>query len=158
LRFICAIGAFVSISRAILSFDPAKSITVRQINARTIKPLSKVQVSMSMWNGTFDIHRPPYPRIELISTVSDSTGLAHFNLPDPLPEHVGIDIGGPRNFVGCSRLTLDSPLEVLKTGLVADYNQAKCGKVKAKLSSSPGEVIIVDRKLRVWDVMRQEIP
>jgi hypothetical protein len=60
--FVCLSGTFVSLSRVMLRLDaPVNSITVRLINARSRKPLSKVQVSMFMWNGTFDIHRPPYP-------------------------------------------------------------------------------------------------
>ena len=56
------------------------------------------------------------------------------------------------------RLSNNSPVEILRTGSVADYNAAKCGKLKTKLSANPGEVVAVDKTLRVWDVMRQEIP
>jgi hypothetical protein len=113
---------------------------------------------MSTWNGTFDIHKPPVPHKETVDAITDAKGVAVFHLPQPIPDHVGFDIGGPRDFVGCWRLVDISPENVMRSGVVADYNESKCGKLKTQVSASPGEVVIVDKKLTLGQQMRQEIP
>jgi hypothetical protein len=60
--------------------------------------------------------------------------------------------------VGCWRLVDISPENVMRSGVVADYNESKCGKLKTQVSASPGEVVIVDKKLTLGQQMRQEIP
>lgn len=136
----------------------AQDITVRLLNAKSGKPMSGIRVAMSTWNGTFDIHRPPLPHKKTADTVTNVKGIVVFRLTHPIPEHVGFDVGGLRDFAGCWRL-LDLSLEkVIRSGIVADYNESKCGKLKIRVSAKPGEVVILDRKLTKWDRMRQEIP
>lgn len=136
----------------------AQDITVRLVNARSGKPLSRVRVAMLTWNGIFDIHKPPLPHIETVEATTDAMGVAVFHLRQPIPEHLSFEIGGLRDFAGCWRLRDLSPKTVLQSGVVADYNESKCGKLRTQLSAKPGEVVIVDKKLTLWDQMRQELP
>jgi len=113
---------------------------------------------MSTWNGTFDIHRPSLPDKETVEATTDAKGVSVFHLTQPIPEHVGFEIGGLRDFVGCWQLADLSPGIVMRAGAVAKFNESKCGKLRTHLSAEPGEVVIVDRKLTVIDRMLQEIP
>jgi len=134
-----------------------QSITLRLVSAKSGKPLSKTNAAMCTWNGTFDIHRPPYPERICVGAITDKSGTAVFQLPKPLPEKIGFDIGGVRNFAGCWRLPNTSPENVLRSGVVAAYSE-KCGKLRAPLTARPGEVVIADRKISLWENMRTEIP
>jgi hypothetical protein len=136
----------------------AQDISVRLVNAKSGKPLCRIRVAMSTWNGTFDIHRPPLPHRETVEAITDAKGVAVFHLPQPIPERVGFEIGGLRDFAGCWRLRDLSPATVLRSGVVADYNESKCGKLRTQASAKPGEVVIVDKKLTLGDQMRQELP
>jgi len=136
----------------------AQDIAVRLVNAKSGKPLSKIRVAVSTWNGTFDIHRPPLPHKETVFAITDAKGVAVFHLPQPIPKHAGFEIGGLRDFAGCWRLPDLSLETVMRSGVVADYNESKCGKLRTQVSAKPGEVVIVDKKLTLADQMRQEIP
>ena len=134
-----------------------QSITLRLVNAKSGKPLSKTNAEMCTWNGTFDIHKPPYPERICVAAITDKSGTAVFQLATPPPEHTGFDIGGLRDFAGCWRLPDISPENVLRSGVVAAHSE-KCGKLRAPLTTRPGEVVIADRKLKLWENMRTEIP
>ena len=135
----------------------AQSIALWLVNAKSGKPLSKTNAAMCTWNGTFDIRRPPYPERICVHAITDKRGTAVFHLPVPLPENVGFDTGGLRDFAGCWRLPDASPEHVLRSGVVAAYRE-KCGKLRAPLTARPGEVVIADRKRSLWENMRSEIP
>lgn len=140
-----------------LSASP-QDITIRLINATSGKPLSKISVSMGAWNGTFDVRKGPYP--EQIRMITDAEGRAVFHLPRPTPEHIGFSVGTPWDFAGCWHLRDSSPETVLRSGVVADYDETKCGKRKPKIqvSAKPGEVVIFERKLTLWEKMHRELP
>jgi hypothetical protein len=134
-----------------------QSIKLRLVNAKSGKPLSKTNAAMCMWDGTFDIHRPAYPARVCVTAITDKSGTAVFQLAMPPPEHIGFDIGGLRDFAGCWRLPGISPENVLRSGLVAAYSE-ECGQLRAPLTVRPGEVVIADRQLSLWEKMRTEIP
>jgi hypothetical protein len=94
----CGVGVFLL---AGLSFASAQDITLRLVDAKSGKPMSKISVSMHAWNGMLDIHKPPYPeRIEIRAT-TDAGGIAVFHLVQPAPEHIGFLLAGPMDFYGC---------------------------------------------------------
>jgi len=130
------------------------SASKRQIGETTLQDSG----GLSTWNGTFDIHRPPLPNKETVFAITDAKGVAVFHLPQPIPKHAGFEIGGLRDFAGCWRLPDLSLETVMRSGVVADYNESKCGKLRTQVSAKPGEVVIVDKKLTLGDQMRQEIP
>jgi hypothetical protein len=137
----------------------AQHITVRLINAKSGKPLREVPVTMFFWNGPPTFRPDNIPKGEVVvHTTTDAKGQAVFHMPEAIPEHIGFSIGGPRDFVGCWRQRDLSLEAVIRSGVVADYNESKCGKLRTKVSAEPGEVVIVDKKLTLRDQMRQEIP
>jgi hypothetical protein len=146
---------FVSVSCFCAS---AKDIRVQLVNAKSGKPLTKVRVAMSSWNGVFDVHQQHPPQMQIAVATSDTQGVAVFQLPLQIPEHIGFDIGGLREFAGCWRLSGLTPEKVLQSGVVADYNEPKCGKLTMQFTAKPGEVIIIDKKLTLRERMREEIP
>src|SRR5437870_13857310 len=54
----------------------AQDIAVRLVNAKPGKPLSKIRVAMSTWNGTVDIHRPPLLNYEPVIAFTDDNAAA----------------------------------------------------------------------------------
>jgi hypothetical protein len=137
----------------------AQDITLRLVNAKSGKPLRAVPVTMFSWNGPRTFRLDNVPKGEaIVHTTTDTKGQAVFHLPEAGPEHIGFSVGGPRDFVGCWHPRDLSPETVMRSGVVADYNESKCGKLKIQVSAKPGEVVIVDKKLTLLDQMRQEIP
>jgi hypothetical protein len=142
---------------ACLSFASAQDITLRLVNAKSGKPLSKIAVSMHAWNGTLDIHKPSDSKHVIVGATTDADGIAVFHLPQPAPEHLGFNVCCPWDLAGCWHLSDVSPDTVLREGTVAEYND-KCGKLRRPISAKPGEVVIAERKLTLWEKMRREIP
>jgi hypothetical protein len=140
-------------------YASSQDITVRLINAKSGKPLGKVPVTMFLWNGppTF---RPDNVTKDVIvgHKITDADGQAVFHLPQPLPEHVGFLLEPPMDFLGCWHLQDSSPETVLRSGVVADYNESKCGKLRQQASAGPGEIVIFEKKLTVGEQMRRELP
>lgn len=141
-----------------LSASP-QEITVRIINARSGKPLREVPVTMFLWNGppTFRFDNVPKGEI-VVDATTDENGRAVFQSPQPTTEHVGFSVGTPWDFAGCWHLQESSPAKVLQSGVVADYNETKCGKLRQQVLAKPGEVVIVEKKLTSWEKMRRELP
>ena len=134
-------------------------ITVRLINARSGKPLREVPVTMFSWNGPATYSPDNIPKSELAAhTATDAEGRAVFHSAQPIPQHIGFSVGTPLDFAGCWRLQDSSPETVLHSGVVAAYNEARCGRLKQQVSAKPGEVVIFEKKPTLWEKMRQEIP
>jgi hypothetical protein len=133
--------------------------TVRLIDARSGKPLKRVTVRMFAWNGewSYDPKRPSVKRTKL-NAITDAEGRALFRLSQPLPEHIGFLFLAPDDFAGCCCRQNFSPEEVRQSGVVADYDQSKCGGLKSTASPKPGEIVIFEKKLTKWEKMRREIP
>jgi hypothetical protein len=154
-RVIYGIGVLLVASLS-LPFTSAQDITVRLANAKSGKPLRSVPVTIFTWNGppTYRSDNVPPGQIVLHLT-TDADGRAVFRSPQPPLEHIGFDVGTPWDFAGCWRLHDPSPEMVLRSGVIADYT---CGKRRWPVSAKPGEVVIVERKLRLWEKMCREIP
>lgn len=136
-----------------------KDLRVLVLNAKTGRSFPKIMISMSVWNGDFNIYsKEPLPSVKVTLAAADSTGWAVFQLPEPLPQHIGFSVGNIGDFMGCWRLSNDSPETALATGLLAKYNEVRCGKSKATEKAEPGEVVLIDRKLTLWEKVRQELP
>jgi len=133
--------------------------TVRLINARSGKPLKEVTVTISAWNGEWKYDpKKPSAKKTTIDATTDAEGRALFRLAQPLPEHIGFLLVPPDDFAGCCRRQNFSPEKVLQSGAVADYDQSKCGELKSKAVPKPGETVIFEKKLTVWEKMGREIP
>ena len=138
----------------------AQDITLRLIDAKTGKPLRKVPVTMFSWNGPTAFRPDDIPKDQLIfHGITDSEGRAIFSLPRPLLAHIGFSVGTPVDFAGCWHIGGDvSPEKVLQSGLVAEYDESRCGKLRTQVSKRPGEVVVVERRLTVGEKIRREIP
>jgi hypothetical protein len=137
----------------------AQEITLRLLDARSGQPLKNVPVTMFAWNGPPTFRPDSVPKGEVvIHGLTDQKGLEVFRALQPGLEHLAFSIGTPSVFAGCWHLNDVSPDTVQRSGVVATYDTAKCGKSKAHPSAKPGVVTIVERRLTVWEKMRRELP
>ena len=130
-----------------------KHITVRFLDPKSGKPIHKLRVWVYQYKG--NLPKGPIPlRYELAhaKSLTDEKGEALVTLHDPPPKFIG---------VVASDLSNSGPViplcKVLKFGVVLDYSRKVNGS-KPKTSAKPGEIVFVERKLTVWDRMRQELP
>lgn len=158
LRHVRRIGIYLSLLFFLTSHVQAapKDVTVRLVNARSGKPLSKALVTIFFWKGTWTFPHEPFPKHD--DELTNDAGLAVFHLIEPLPEHLGFSIGSPWDVSGCCCHQNFSLETVLQAGVVAGYDESKCGKLKRQVSAKPGEVVIFEKKLTFWEKMRREIP
>ena len=134
-------------------------ITLRFIDAESGKPLQGISTSVSTWNSD----EPLVPADKIVSRSSFQTtnkqGEVIFSAPEPAPKYLAVN-----HFTielrGCSAGVF-SLAEVLRSGVVADYNPRKrrwCGNLSARTSARPGEIVIFDIRMTFWDRLRQEMP
>ena len=115
---------------------------------------------MISWNGAVDVdpHTLSHEGQVLDHAATDSGGRAAFVLPEQLPEHVGFILVPSSDFAGCWGRKAFSPSEILRSGVIAEYDQPKCGKLAWQPSTKPGEVVLIDKKLSQGQRMRRELP
>lgn len=150
---------------ALLFFAPPvvhaspQDIVVRLVDPRSAKPLSKVSVAMISWSGDLSgramMGVEPHERAQ---SITDAEGRAVFHLPQPPPEHLGFLLVLSSDFCGCWKRNPFSPETILRSGIVAEYDESKCGKLRTQVSAKPGEVIIFEKKLTWWQQLRRELP
>ena len=159
----CGVGTIAS--SALLLLWPLvvgaspQDIAVRLINGKSGKPLQGVSVRMTAWNGPPTFRPDNIPKSQVAEhATTDAEGRAVFHLPDPPLEHVGFMLEPPMDFFGCWRRDTLSPETILRSGIVAQYDESNCGELKSKVSAKPGEVIIFEKKLTWWQQLRRELP
>jgi len=151
--FVAALASFSLLTSAAVC---PTNITLRLIDARSGKPLNGIHVYLTTWNGVFD-PRTDTPQRTLVGGVTDNQGLAVFHLSEPFPEHVRFNVFSGVTWA-CGDTNQDvRPEEVLQAGLVRDY-APRCGKLKYHATAKPGEIVIFDKRLTRWDMIRREIP
>ncbi len=143
---------FISSSEAA---DSGKVITFRFINPNSGKPASGMLVGVTAWNVDV-FHSRSDEVVASMNVRTDKAGKIIFHLPDPIPRHLGFSIDPYLNRA-CSTGEF-SPDEVLRSGGIAKYNSAKCGATKIAAIASPGEIVVLDRPLTLWERMWREIP
>jgi hypothetical protein len=90
---------------------------------------------------------------------TDREGKVVFQLPDPVPRYL-LCSADVLDLHGCSSGVF-SAKDVLRTGVVAVFDTKKlrwCGKLKTQAAAKPGEIVIFDKRMTVWERMLQEIP
>ena len=161
-RLVCASFLCFTLSPLIGIRLPAsvQNLVVLVLDAKSGKPLSKVDVYMISWNGAEEVdpHTASHEGQVLDHAVTDSGGRAVFVLPERVPEHVGFILGPSTDFTGCWTRKAFSPGEIMGSGVIAEYKQSKCGKLAWQPSTKPGEIVIIDKKLSVGQRMRTELP
>ena|ERR1700740_213571 len=134
-------------------------ITLRLLDAKSAKPLRKVPVTMFAWNGSSTFRPDNIPKGEVVvHDTTDAEGKIVFSMPQPLTEHIAFSVGTPDDFAGCWNFNDLSPVAIQQSGVVATYNESKCGKSKVQVIAKPGEVVIIDRKLTAWEKIHRELP
>jgi hypothetical protein len=136
------------------------NLVVRVMDAKSGKPISKVGVATIYWNGAEEVdpHTLSHEGQVIDHAATDSGGRAVFVLPEPLPEHIGFILEPPMDFAGCSSHKVFSPGEILRSGVISEYDRSKCGKLLWQPSAKPGEIVLFDKKLTLGERMRREGP
>jgi hypothetical protein len=132
-------------------------ITVRVLDYRSGMPLSKIRLLITAGNGDEEswARGRDRGRVTLmnVSEKTDKEGKVIVLLPQPLPEHLRIfsfDL-----WQGAIGLLV--PAEILRSGKIVPYGGGK-EISKLQVVQKPGEIIVLNRKLSVWDQMKKEIP
>lgn len=139
-------------------------ITLRFLDADTGKPLKGIGVSVDAWDENEGRQKPPPAGVIKIDknsqiVATDKEGRGIFRLYYE-PALITLYIFST-DLRGCSSTHRFSIEEVRRTGAVASYEASKpkwCGQLKAHATAKPGELVIFDKRLTLWDRMLQEIP
>lgn len=126
-------------------------ITLRFLDFKSGKPIKKLNVIVTLWNG--ESTREGVSSIPIISETrarTDDHGSLVVRVPDPTPEHISVFTPDLAQAV-----TQVSPSDVLKAGAVIPYRR---GRNKSDVTSPAGEIVILNHKLTAADRMRQELP
>lgn len=177
------IVAFVVISSSWLVplhlFAADRQITVRFLDPKSAKPIRKMWVGVTQYKG--DPPKGPIPaeyRVSYLNSKTDQNGEIVVALHDPLPTFVSVIADLWYNG------SLISVGEVLKSGVVLDYSgkgaphgrwvgdkghrsmesgsllnhRDKKSAATSKPVPEPGVIVFVEKRLTLWDNLRQEIP
>ncbi len=123
--------------------------------------MPKLHVEVVFWNGEFQKVGgrgrgiPPSRVVKKSWATTDSDGNVLVDVPDPVPDHVSLNIR-PQELrdPGTPSFT---PRELLVAGVVVPYKHAQNAS-KVKQSPKPGEIIVLGQRLSALDRMRQEVP
>jgi hypothetical protein len=137
------------------------TITLRLIDSKSGKPLSKVPVTIESWDGPpREPATNPFPR-GTVRTSTDKDGRISFSLRDPTPQFVGfLGLNAPA-FRTCTPFVF-SVTDAMANGTIAPFYEDKtgCGKLitQNRPSPKPGEIVVYQRVFSRRDWLRQEIP
>lgn len=136
-------------------------ITLRFLDAASGRPIKGISVSVDAWDENRGRQKPQPDGILKINknsqVIKDGEGIFRLYQEPSLKTLYVTSVGELR---GCSKneFSID---EVLRSGVVANYkpdNHKWCVPLKAQATAKPGEIFIFDKRMTVWDRMRQEIP
>lgn len=132
-----------------------QAISVQFLDFRSGRPLTKLNVTITFWNGNSGLHGRIDPKnvVSESSMKTDKDGKVTVPVPEPMPDRLSIfqpdlaDAFSP-DF---------SPAEVLVSGSVTAYQHMK-DVSNLQVSAKQGEIVILNKRLNAWDRMRQEVP
>jgi hypothetical protein len=135
--------------------ESQREISVQFLDFRSGKPIQRLNVIITFWNGDPGSHGRIDPNnvVHETSMRTDKDGKVTVPVPEPVPNRLIIfqpdlvDSFSP-DF---------SPTEVLASGTVTTYRHDKSAS-RLQVSAKPGEIVILNKRLTAWDRMRQEIP
>jgi hypothetical protein len=156
---IFVLGLLVFVPKARCQTD----ITLRFLDAGPGKPITGILVDVSAWDENEGRQKPQPSGILKIDkntqvARTDKEGKAIFHVYEPVLKTLFIDTVGELRGCSARRFSIE---EVLRSGVVASYHAGQpkwCVELKAQATAKSGEVVIFDKRLTVWDRMRQEIP
>jgi hypothetical protein len=137
--------------------NPARAdveVRVHLIDARTGRPIPKKPVRIWIMDAPNRPFRPDY-----LEEKTDSTGVATFDVSDPLPEYVAIHIGMGGYWEECSsrgQTSLYAVREILDSGISRKGGCSPPGLPKKDLTllPKPGEVYLIAAHLNLWEWIR----
>ena len=129
-----------------------KEITVRFVDYRSGKPITKLEVMVKGFNGKLTGRSADSTTIFNTSTRTDDQGKLIVPLPQVSPERISVS-----SFDLAESVASISLSDVLKSGAVAPYRNGE-RHPSLSVAAKPGEIVILNRKLTVWEKMRREIP
>ena len=138
------IFVFITCARTL---SASKIITVRLLDAKTGKPLAKNAVTLTVSENGKVVFRS--------HSNTNSNGVAVFNLPEPIPERIGLTYA-TADLGTCSDVEFPTG-EILTAGLVSK-NRCYAGKLPRAVTARPGEIILFGSPLTFWERTRREIP
>jgi hypothetical protein len=146
---VCVLLLLVSLvgSFTIQSSERENRLTVRVLDPRNGKPLARLFVGILVWRQG--------RTVDLGHAVTDANGVASFQLPNLIPDRVGIS-HSPIDLQWCSDEAFPTET-ILKTGIVADR---KCDQVNLKITATAaaGELVLFARRVTFWEKVLREIP
>jgi hypothetical protein len=126
-------------------------ITVRFVDYRSGKPISRVGVLATVWNG------------ESLATFSwkaemraktNKGGVIRVPLPRTLPEHLDLS-----SFDTLDPLSVDLPIEkILQSGITVVINAHHSLDPQSRPADTAGQVVVVTRKRNANDRIAREFP
>ncbi len=143
------IGMFVIIFVALLqgpvaSSAPQSNIVMLFLDAKSGKPLTGVQVQISMRNS-----EAPHRELDekVVNAKTDKHGNVVIHLQEPIANY--LSFRSPNELHECSDQEF-SIADVIQSGIVAKYHE-KCGQLEFTRTAKPREIIVFDRKYRFLD-------
>jgi hypothetical protein len=133
---------------------PSRQIVVRFLNMGSRKPIRNYPVTVTQWNSAAE-DSPPFAKdvASSLSARTDKRGVVVVRLTDPPAKSVSVvcfDLAGG----GTGRIDLG---EVVKSGVALKFDE-KARSWKSKSTERPGEILILTRKLTLWERIRRELP
>jgi hypothetical protein len=125
----------------------AQDVTVRLVNAENGHPLPKWKVSVSFY---FE-KKSPANHAQSLNLTSNENGEAHFEMPQPRPEHFSAHVQPDSPYWKCGCALLGSTEELLRKGIVGPLPIINPKVAPARLRAAPGEVLVVARPLSFWE-------
>ena len=120
---------------------PPPGIVMLFLDVKSGKPLTGVQVQISMWNS-----EAPHRKLDeiVINAKTDKHGNILIHLQEPIAKFVFFR--SPNELRECSDQEF-AIADVIRSGIVAKYHD-KCGELNFAPTAKPREIIVFDRKYR----------
>jgi hypothetical protein len=152
--FAASVAGCLALAALASAAEANQTITVRFLDFRSAKPIAKVNVEITLWNGhSSDASLATKTIISRRSGKTNLDGTITICVPEPVPQH--LSVFAP-DLAEVSTPNL-SPVEVFESGAVVPYPQNRGGS-RVKIMPKPGEIVILNKRLTAWDRIRGEIP
>lgn len=138
--------------------QPQPAITILFVDFKTGKPIKDLSVVVTLWNGTdLGVAHAEKTVVSEMNMKTDKSGTVTVRLTVPLPDHLNIFAGD----LAAAVSPRFSPREVLDVGgfwQPAPQLDGKAAMSPMSGSRTPGQIVILNKKLTAWDKTRKEFP
>lgn len=123
-----------------------EAITVLLIRAADGGPAAHQKVEVSLGD-------PSQPSTRVLTGITSKTGKAVFDLPEPFPSHLFVDVENGR-IRACARELLVLTAKVMRSGII-EGNNCKPRRKFPDIKAQPGEIILFVHPLSLWDKLQK---